>query len=91
MNPIIVSIANKIAFIIAAWFVHKGVIAADMQTAVESDMVGIVLGLISVGVSLWQSYQHKNANAVVAQVNVTHPEAVAAAQIVVNGKTPNGV
>lgn len=91
MNPVIVSIANKVAFAIAAYLVHRGAIAANVQTSVENDIVGVLLGAFSIGLTVWTSLQHKNANAVVAQVAITHPEAVEAAQIAVNSKTPNGL
>jgi hypothetical protein len=90
-NQIVKMVANKIAFIAAAWLVHRGLVATDQQSAFENDLVGILIGAISIGVSWWQSRNHQQAKEVIAVVAEAHPAAVAAAQAAVNAKTPNGL
>lgn len=90
-NPVVLSTVNKLAFAIAAWLVHRGTVAADQQTSIENGAAGIMLGLVSIAVTLWQSYQHKNDKAVIAQVETISPVAVAQAREIVNSKTPNGL
>ena len=90
-NPILLSVANKIAYTFAGWLIHKGLVAGDQQSQVEGIVEGAILGLISLGWTIYQSYLHNQQNKVVAQLVISHPLSVIAAQNVVNGKTPNGV
>ena len=90
-NPILLGIANKVAYTAAAWFVHRGWVAGDQQSQAENVIVGVVLGALSWGWTCYTTHHHDQQNKVVAQLATSNPLAVLQAQINVNSKTPNGL
>ena len=90
-NPIALGIANKIAYTVAAWFVHHGMVAGDQQSQAENIIVGVILGAISWGATYYTTHHHNQQNKVVAALAVSNPLAVVQAQANVNAKTPNGL
>ena len=90
-NPILLGVCNKIAYTVAAWFVHRGWVAGDQQSEAENIIVGVVLGLLSWGWTYLSTRKHDQQNKVVAQLADSHPLAVLQAQISLNAKTPNGL
>ena len=88
-SEILKGIVNKIAFAVALWLVSKGWLATGQKQDFGNDIAGILIGVISVGVTWIQAYKHNHANKIIAAVNVTQPQAIVAAKALIDAPTPN--